>query len=185
MSKLTLNLIAVAAFLAAGSANAEDADTVQTMLKDTSGTNVGVATLTDTPHGVLISVDFAGMTPGEHAFHIHEVGKCEPPFKSAGEHLNPTHKAHGFASGEGYHAGDLPNIVIPESGKAKIEAFAANVRLRSGAVKLFDSDGSALVVHAGVDDYRSQPAGAAGERIACGVLEPLQNVTVEDLEVAP
>lgn len=185
MSNPTLHLTVAALLLAAGLAIADDSDTVQTMLKNTKGANVGVATVTDTPNGVLISINFAGMTPGEHAFHIHEVGKCEPPFKSAGDHLNPTHKAHGFGSSDGYHAGDLPNIVIPESGRAKIEVFAANVRLRTGPVKLFDADGSALVVHAGVDDYRSQPAGDAGDRIACGVLEPLQDVTVEDLEVAP
>lgn len=177
----------VAAFLFAATnvANAADgAKTGQTMLQNAKGDNVGVAKLTDTPHGVLIEVEFAGMPPGAHAFHIHEVGKCEPPFTSAGGHFNPGMKHHGFESPEGYHGGDLPNVVIPDSGSAKVQAFVAGVRLTSGSAKLFDEDGSALVVHAGPDDYKSDPAGAAGDRIACGVVKPLEGVSAQDVELS-
>lgn len=162
-----------------------DSKSVQTMMKNASGGNVGVATLTDTPHGVLIEIDFAGMPPGIHAMHIHETGKCDPPFTSAGGHLNPEGKKHGFENPEGYHAGDLPNVVIAADGSAKIQIFAAHTHLRSGPTQLFDADGSALVVHAAADDHKSDPAGGAGDRIACGVLKPLEGVTVEDVEISP
>lgn len=174
-------LVAAAALMAAETADKP----VEAMLRNAEGKNVGVAKLTDTPNGVLVHVDFADMPAGEHAFHIHETGKCEPPFESAGGHFNPTGKKHGFEDSAGFHAGDMPNIVIPASGSVKVEVFVPNVRLRDGAAKLLDDDGSALVVHAGVDDYKSDPAGNAGDRIACGVVEALQDVTVEGLKVAP
>jgi len=136
---------------------------------------IGQATLTDTPHGVIIVLSLrekpAGLPPGEHAFHIHEVGKCEPPFKSAGGHFSPEKKSHGFLSKTGRHAGDLPNIHIPETGALTIELIAPDVRLRGGKNALLDGDGSSLVIHAQKDDYRTDPAGNAGDRLACGVIE--------------
>jgi Cu-Zn family superoxide dismutase len=170
--------------LLAGAAGA-DQNSVKAMMKTADGRNAGVATITDTPAGVLINAEVAGLPPGVHGFHIHAVGKCEPPFTSAGDHFNPTGKKHGFAHADGYHAGDLPNIVISESGGAMIEAFVPGVHLESGSAKLLDADGAALVVHAGVDDYKTDPAGNAGDRIACGVIESLQGVAPEDLRVAP
>lgn len=175
---------AVAVLLA--TASAADADRpASTMIKDAAGTNVGVARLTDTPNGTIVSIDFAGMPPGTHAVHIHEVGKCEPPFTSAGGHFNPTRKEHGFANENGYHAGDLPNVVIAADGSAKVEIFVPKVRLTQGPVRLFDADGAALVVHAHADDHRTDPGGNAGDRIACGVLKPLEGVKAEDIEVSP
>lgn len=172
-------------FAVANVASAADGPkTGQTMLRNAKGDNVGVAKLTDTPHGVLIEADFAGMSEGTHAFHIHEVGKCEPPFASAGGHFNPGSKQHGFENPEGYHVGDLPNVVIPSSGSAKVRAFVPQVRLDSGPAKLFDADGSALVVHAGTDDYKSDPSGGAGDRIACGVVRPLEGVSAQDIDVS-
>src|SRR3546814_2107316 len=108
------------------------------------------------------------------AFHIHAVGKCDPPeFESAVDHFNPEQKKHGFHSEAGEHAVDLPNVHVPENGMLQVEYLTREVTLAEGApASLFDADGSALVVHADPDDYRTDPAGDAGGRIACGILTP-------------
>lgn len=140
---------------------------LEVKLADGSGKDVGTATLTQTAHGVLISVDLHGLTPGAHAIHLHETGKCEgPAFKSAGGHFNPHKKQHGFMDAKGPHAGDLPNLDVASDGTAKAEFIAHDASLKT----LQDADGSALVVHAKADDYKSQPAGDAGDRVACGVI---------------
>ena len=147
-------------------------DTASAVLKDASGKEVGAATLTVTPSGVLISLDLTAVPPGEHGFHVHTTGKCEPPdFKSAGPHFNPDQTKHGFMTPEGPHAGDLPNLHVPADGKLQVEVLEPNVTL-SGEAPLLDADGSALVIHAGADDYKTDPAGNSGDRIACGVINP-------------
>jgi Cu-Zn family superoxide dismutase len=147
-------------------------DTASAVLKDASGKEVGAATLTVTPSGVLISLDLTAVPPGEHGFHVHTTGKCEPPdFKSAGPHFNPDQTKHGFMTPEGPHAGDLPNLHVPADGKLQVEVLEPNVTL-SGEAPLLDADGSALVIHAGADDYKTDPAGNSGDRIACGVITP-------------
>ncbi len=154
--------VAVAADVAAASAQ----------LRDAKNQPVGAAILRETPNGVVIGVDLHGLPPGTHGFHIHTTGKCEAPFESAGSHLNPTGKKHGWVSPNGAHAGDLPNLVVPPSGAVKAEFFAAGVTLQPGKPgSLLDQDGSALVVHAGPDDYATDPAGNSGARIACGVIQ--------------
>ena len=135
---------------------------------DAKSKSIGTATLTQTPHGVLISVNLHGMKPGVHAIHLHETGKCEPPFKTAGGHFNPAHKQHGFLQAEGAHGGDLPNLDVPADGKVKAEFIAPDVTIEGS---LLDADGAALVVHAKADDYKTQPAGDAGDRVACGVIQ--------------
>ena len=140
------------------------------MLKDASGKEVGKAVLTETRSGVLIRLDLTGIPPGDNAFHLHAVGKCEPPdFKSAGGHFNPDETKHGLMNAEGPHAGDMPNLHVPESGKLVVEVLDDLVTL-DVAHALLDADGSALVIHAGADDYQTDPAGNAGDRIACGVV---------------
>ena len=144
---------------------------VVTPLKNSEGKAVGEAKLLQTPQGVLIQLDLNHFPPGTHAFHIHEIGTCDPPaFTSAGGHFNPSGKKHGILNPEGKHAGDLPNIHVPESGALTIETLATQVNLKEGDNRLFDENGSALVIHAGPDDYHTDPAGDAGARIACGVI---------------
>ncbi len=140
-------------------------------LKDASGKDVGQVQLVQLPHGVLLKMSLKGMPAGERAFHIHAVGKCDPPFTSAGPHFNPAGHKHGLEAKEGAHAGDMPNLHIPSNGELVIEVLNPMVTLAKGqSNSLFDADGSALVIHAGPDDYKSDPAGNAGDRIACGVI---------------
>jgi Cu-Zn family superoxide dismutase len=168
-STLAAALLAMSLALAASAAAADKATAV---LKDAKGNEVGNAQFTATPSGVLISLDLTAVPAGEHAFHIHAVGKCEPPdFKSAGPHLNSDEKKHGLMNPEGPHAGDMPNLHVPSDGKLQVEVLDPIVTLNEKAA-LLDQDGSALVIHAGVDDYVSDPAGNAGDRIACGVVTP-------------
>jgi Cu-Zn family superoxide dismutase len=120
----------------------------------------------------LITLELTAAPPGAHGFHIHTTGKCEPPkFESAGGHFNPDESKHGFLNPEGPHAGDMPNIHVPESGKLTVEVLNTLVTV-GGENALLDEDGAALVLHADPDDYKSDPAGHAGGRIACGVITP-------------
>ena len=148
------------------------AQSARATLKDANGKDVGAATLTQTPGGVLIAVSLKGLPAGEHAFHVHAVGKCEPPFTSAGGHFNPRSKKHGLMAADGHHAGDMPNLHIPASGELAIEVLNSDITLDKGKPNsVFDADGSALVIHANKDDYKTDPTGEAGGRIVCGVLE--------------
>ena len=141
-------------------------------LKDAKGQDVGRAELSQTPNGVLVKVAGLSAPAGTHALHIHQTGRCEAPsFESAGGHFAPDGSQHGFEIEQGPHAGDLPNVHVPQSGNLDIEFVASDVTLGAGQSSLFDADGSALVLHAGADDYQSQPSGDAGERLACGVIE--------------
>jgi Cu-Zn family superoxide dismutase len=163
---------ACAALLIAASAVAALAQSASAPLKDAQGKEVGSANLTQTPHGVLINVSVKGLPPGEHAFHVHAVGKCEPPFTSAGGHFNPGAKKHGLLAAEGYHAGDMPNLHVPQSGDLSVEVLNTAITLDKGKPNsVFDADGSAIVIHAAGDDYKGDPAGNAGSRIACGVIK--------------
>jgi Cu-Zn family superoxide dismutase len=168
-----LNLLAAAALLSTAAAFPASAETLaNAQLKDGSGKAVGDVDLVQTKDGVLIKLQLKGVPAGEHAFHIHAVGKCEAPFTSAGPHFNPTNHKHGMMSGEG-HAGDMPNLHVPQSGELSVEVLNTAVTLDKGKPNsLFDADGSSLVLHAKADDYKTDPAGNAGDRIACGVIEP-------------
>jgi Cu-Zn family superoxide dismutase len=148
------------------------AQTASAPLKDAQGKEVGSANLTQTPRGVLINIAVKGLPPGEHAFHVHAVGKCEPPFTTAGGHFNPDTKKHGLLAADGAHAGDMPNLHIPQSGDLTIEVLNAAITLEKGKPNsVFDADGSPLFVQAGSDDNNPDPPGEPGGRIACGVVQ--------------
>lgn len=144
-------------------------------LINTDRQEVGEVTFSETPNGVLIRLDLhsrpAKISPGVHAVHLHEVGQCDPPFKSAGAHLNATGKKHGFFSKDGAHIGDLPNLHVPKEGPLRVEMMVPQASLSGGRINLIDADGLALVIHQGADDYKSDPAGDSGDRIACAAIE--------------
>ena len=130
-----------------------------------------MATFHEATGGVLVSVEAKGLTPGLHAVHIHAVGKCEGPgFTSAGGHFNPAQKKHGLKNPQGPHAGDMPNMYVSKDGIGRFEVLNDNITLGPGDRSVFDADGSALVIHVGVDDYATDPTGNAGDRAACGVI---------------
>jgi Cu-Zn family superoxide dismutase len=147
------------------------AQTAKAQLKDAKGADVGTATLTQTPSGVLIRLSVKGLPAGEHAFHIHAVGKCEPPFTSAEGHFNPGGKKHGLMSPAGPHAGDMPNLTLG-AGDSTVEVLNTGVTLEKGpANSLLGPSGTAVIIHASKDDYKTDPTGEAGGRIACGVVQ--------------
>ena len=168
----TLGTVVVAASLLALAAISAAAQSAKATLKNAEGKEVGTAALTETPAGVLIKLSVNGLPPGERAFHVHGVGKCEPPFTSAGPHFNPGGKKHGLMAAEGHHAGDLPNLHVPADGALVVEVLNREVTLEKGKPSsLLGGQGTALVIHAGKDDYKTDPAGDAGGRIACGLIE--------------
>jgi Cu-Zn family superoxide dismutase len=167
-----MRTIAAAVMVAASAVLlAQAPDTAKAELKDATGKTVGQATLTESPHGVLVHVVLSGAPEGAHAFHIHTTGKCEAPaFMTAGGHFNPAMKQHGLSNPMGMHAGDLPNVQVPAGGALTFDFLAPDVTLKAGANSLMDADGSALMLHQTGDDYKTDPAGNAGNRIACGVI---------------
>ena len=138
-----------------------------------SGTKIGTVEIEDEgAKGVEIEVSVTGLEPGIHAMHIHETGLCDgPDYKTAGGHYNPAGVAHGQVD-DGPHAGDMMNIDIQSDGSGKFEVKNGRVSLRgtNGLPALIDADGSTLIIHAKADDYKSQPTGAAGARVACAVI---------------
>lgn len=139
---------------------------------NSEGMPVGTAIMKQTPNGVLMDVELRNLSPGWHAFHIHETGRCDTPdFESAGGHYNPGNVPHGFEVKNGYHAGDFPNIYVNERGTAQFQLFTKRISLGGDDRSLFDNDGSAIVVHSGQDNYRAQPSGEAGARVACAAIK--------------
>lgn len=169
---LTIAMTSAAVVGAGALAAAEQGGKARAELKDPKGQVVGQAQLTETPHGVLITAKLSNVPPGVHAFHVHTTGKCDPPgFDSAGGHFNPAKAMHGFQNAKGPHAGDMPNVHVGKDGTLDVEVLARGASMSDGPNNLFDADGAALVLHAGADDYSTDPSGNAGGRIACGVIQ--------------
>jgi len=144
---------------------------VKVEMKDGAGQSIGTATLSESMGMVHIQLDLKGLKSGEHALHVHATAKCEGPgFTTAGGHFNPAAKKHGLQSAEGPHAGDMDNFTVAADGTAKGMVMAKGISLGTGANSVFTGGGTALVIHAGPDDMKTDPAGAAGDRIACGVI---------------
>lgn len=143
-------------------------------LVDAGGRNVGRAILIQGPTGLLIRIEADGLTPGWHGVHIHAIAQCEAPFTSAGGHINHAEPKdpHGLLNPQGPDDGDLPNIHADDQGRVRAEIFTTRARIaRDGPGQwLWDADGSALVIHASMDDHASQPIGGAGDRVACGIM---------------
>lgn len=158
---------------ARGDAAAGAMGSATTDLRDGRGSSVASAEFEQEAGGVRVRLATTSMAPGSYGAHVHMVGRCDAPgFESAGAHWNPGGRQHGRDNPAGAHLGDLPNLLVGSDGRGSIEFVAAGARLAGGSNRLFDTDGAALVVHAAADDYRTDPSGNSGARIACGVLRP-------------
>lgn len=177
MKKLKfLTLSAAVIALGTLSAGVAKADDHSHDIKNAAGEVIGSVDMKETFSGVLMTLNLKGLEPGAtHAIHVHETGKCSPDFKAAGGHFDPDGHNHGMLDDKGHHAGDMPNLHVAADGTVKQEILnssitAEPVNTEDGRHTIFDNDGSALIIHAGSDDYLSQPTGAAGDRLGCTVL---------------
>lgn len=179
VSVKAITATAVLSLALAASALAAEPLRAQAVLRDKEGNRVGTAALEEVSGGVRIRLEVSQLPPGKHAMHIHASAQCDAPdFKSAGPHFNPAGKRHGRENPEGPHAGDLPDLEVKEDGTGVIETVAAGVTLSGeGENSLFHPGGTSLMVHASPDDNKTDPAGNAGDRIACGSILrlPLEN----------
>jgi len=163
---LSVGGIAVAADKSPKSAHAD--------IMNAQGAKIGTAKLTAGSDGIKAVVSVSQLTPGDHGIHIHNVGKCEgPAFTTAGGHFNPSSAHHGInnTADPHPHVGDLANLTVDQSGKAKTTITIAGATLGDDANSLLHEGGTSLVIHAKADDLKSDPSGNSGDRVACGVIE--------------
>jgi Cu-Zn family superoxide dismutase len=175
--KMKLLLIPAATLFCTAQVAAQEPPAAMATFIDAEGASVGSVTLTQSDNTVTIAGELTGIPAGEHGFHFHMTGECDPAvaFESAGEHFNPTDHQHGMENPEGPHAGDLMNITAGEDGTVAVELTTDMISLTESdddPASVFDEDGTALVVHADPDDMVTDPSGNSGDRIACAVIEP-------------
>ncbi|MBW3629538.1 MAG: superoxide dismutase family protein [Gemmatimonadetes bacterium] len=145
--------------------------TATARLLNAQGVEVGTVELEQHENGVEVEIRTTGVPGGLHGIHFHQVGACAAPdFMSAGGHFNPARRQHGFDNPQGPHAGDLRNLEVTAAGVGRAEFLNPSITISAGPNSLFDADGTSLVVHATADDYRTDPSGNSGSRIACGVI---------------
>jgi Cu-Zn family superoxide dismutase len=168
LSSLALG-VAGAMVLLPAPVRAQDARATAAM-RDSAGRELGMLTLEESGDGVSVTGRLTGLVPGEHGFHIHTAGSCEPDFEAAGDHWNPTSKRHGSKNLRGPHLGDMPNIEVTPDSSVEVDAETppGSALAGEGANALLDANGAAVVIHAEPDDYVSDPSGKSGARIACG-----------------
>ena len=142
-------------------------------MQNSKGEIIGEILLEETENGVDLTTLLNSLPPGEHGIHIHEVGVCEgPSFESSGAHWNPTNKKHGVENPEGSHLGDLPNLKVDDDGSAELIFKVPGITLKHSVENsLFDANGSSIIIHEMKDDYKTDPSGNSGSRIACGVIK--------------
>ena len=171
MSRIGLAGAAVLVVGCAGMTAPAD-NTARAELRRADGQVVGTATFTEIGSALRVLLEVQGLPPGAKGVHVHAVGTCEgPAFTSAGAHFNPDGRQHGALNHpRGPHAGDLPNITVGTDGRGRLESTTELMSLGSGPSSVFDADGSAIIVHAAPDDFRTDPTGNSGARIACGVI---------------
>lgn len=171
-------VVAVLATVSAANVAAQAGDLrTSAEFKTTSGQSVGTLTLVQEGNAVHLLGSFMGLPAGAHGIHVHAVGTCTPNFDAAGPHYNPTGKQHGLENPTGAHAGDLPNLQIAADGSGSYDHKTPMVTLREGANTLYDADGSSIIIHANADDYKTDPSGNSGGRIACAVIQAAQRNT--------
>lgn len=172
MSKNLVTLFLIFAASNAFSAKQKILQPVAVIINNAKGEQVGDLNLTQEDKGVRVIVNLTKLPPGTYAVHFHENGNCvAPEFKTAGDHFNPGKTPHGFETKGGPHAGDLRNIVVGSDGLGHLDELNMHVTLRDGDNSLLRKGGTAVVIHEKADDYKSQPAGASGKRIACGEIK--------------
>ena len=138
-------------------------------LVNSAGQAIGTIRAWQTAGGIAFRIDAHGLPHGVHGIHVHPIGRCDPPdFASAGTHWNPTNRQHGLNNPMGPHAGDIPNVTVAANGVLRETVILPHATM----AELLDADGAAILIHAGADDYVSQPSGNSGPKIACAVLRP-------------
>jgi len=164
---ITVGTLALSGCMHMGAKGEPDVTGGSAIIRAPDGTERGRARLTTVDGVMRLTVEGVDLQPGARGMHVHMVGRCDAPdFKSAGDHWNPDAKQHGRDNPMGAHRGDMPNLMIGTDGRGSI-----SLDLPGSPSSLFDGDGASVVIHASADDYRTDPSGNSGARVACGILE--------------